>query len=242
MYRIIQAIFVAFFCTTAALAQAEGFSTKNATVTEERIEPPKSALAKGNWEYLETKKGIKLYRKEVGNKGLFAVRGEAIVDESVEKIASVLYDESRWTEWTQIASGRLLKLRSDNRKVVYQAFDLPFILSDRDVVYTFGVWKLPDGTTYISGKTEAADENVGPDTIGVRAKLIAGDWYMKPLSPKKTRVVLEVLMDPRGSLPVWFVNIVQRDYPVRALGGLQRQAAKSDIKPFLPRQLTKLTR
>ena len=73
-------------------------------------------------------------------------------------------------------------------------------------------------------------------------RLIAGDWYMKPLAPNKTRVILEVLMDPRGSLPVWFVNIVQRDYPVNALGGLRRQTAKPDIKPFLPRQLTKLTR
>lgn len=242
MYRIIQIILVAIVCTISAFAQAEGLSSKTATITKQRIEPPKSALEKGNWEYLETKKGIKLYRKKVGNKGLFAVRGELTINEPVDKVASAVYDESRWTEWTKIASGKLLKLHPDNRKTVYQAFNLPFILSNRDVIYTFGVWKLPDGTTFISGKTEAGGESTGPETVGVRMKLVAGDWYMKPIAANKTRVTLEVLMDPRGSLPVWFVNIVQRDYPVRALGGLRRQTSKSDIKPFLPRQLTKLTR
>ena len=117
MYRIIQLILVASFCVAPVFAQAEGFSTKNATVAKSRVDPPKSALEKGNWEYLETKKGIKLYRKKVGNKGLFAVRGELVVNEPVEKVASAVYDESRWTEWTQIASGRLLKLHSDTRKI-----------------------------------------------------------------------------------------------------------------------------
>ena len=35
-------------------------------------------------------------------------------------------------------------------------------------------------------------------------------------------------MDPKGSLPTWFVNLVQRDYPVDLLAALAKQARRAD--------------
>ena len=106
MTRSIQLILVVSLFASPKLAQAEGTATKSATVAKTKIKVPKSALEKGNWEYLETKKGIKLSRKKIGNRGLFAVRGELVINQPVEKVVSAVYDESRWSEWTEIASGQ----------------------------------------------------------------------------------------------------------------------------------------
>jgi hypothetical protein len=199
---------------------------------------PKSVLGKGNWEFLETKKGIRLSRKLVGKSGLFAVRGEAVVKSPIGKVATVIHDETRWTEWTNVMGAKLVKLHSDNRKTVYQSFDMPMVVSDRDVVYTYGVWEMGE-TIFISGKSGSVKGNI--QTIGVRMNLLAGDWYLTPTAKGHTRVVLEVLMDPKGYLPVWFVNVVQRDYPLNTLLGLQKQSAKAGVTSFPRTSMTKLT-
>lgn len=201
---------------------------------------PKSRLGKGNWEYLETKKDIRLSRKLVGDGGLFAVRGETVVKSPIGKVISAVYDETRWTEWTKIMGAKLLKLHSDNQKTVYQSFDMPMVLSDRDVIYTFGVWETGE-TTFISGWTNPAVVVNEPKTIGVRMNLVAGDWYLTPTKDGHTHVILEVLMDPKGILPAFFVNIAQRDYPVTTLVGLKKQAAKPGVKTFPRASLTKLS-
>jgi len=190
---------------------------------------PKTALTKGKWEYLETKEKIALSRKLIGDNGLFAVRGETIVKASIEKVAGVIYDESRWAEWTNIISAKLLERYSDNQKRVYQAFGMPVMISDRDVVYTFGVTRVGE-MVFISGHTKSTKGT--PPTIGVRMSLVGGNWYLTPAKHGHTKVVLEVLMDPKGYLPVWFVNIAQRDYPVNTLSGLRKQSLKSDVRPL----------
>jgi hypothetical protein len=60
--------------------------------------------------------------------------------------------------------------------------------------------------------------------------LVMGRWHLRPLNASRTHLVLEILMDPKGSMPSWFVNIVQRNYPVETLTRLKEQALKPDIK------------
>ena len=49
----------------------------------------------GAWEALGVEDQIQLGRKRVGAGGLFAVRGETVLNAPIEKVASVIYDESR---------------------------------------------------------------------------------------------------------------------------------------------------
>ena len=62
--------------------------------------------------------------------------------------------------------------------------------------------------------------------------LLEGRWFLRKTETGKTHLVLEILMDPKGALPTWFVNMVQRDYPVGMLKALAKQALRSDVKPF----------
>ena len=64
--------------------------------------------------------------------------------------------------------------------------------------------------------------------------LVVGRWFLRPLGPNKTDLTIEVLMDPKGYLPSWFVNIVQRDYPIDTLTALRRQTSKRNIKELSP--------
>ena len=184
----------------------------------------------GSWEPLGTEAGVALARKRIGGNGLFAVRGEAVIKAPMEKVASVIYDESRWTQWSDKTSeASLLHQGPGTMKTVYQAMDMPFVLSDRDVVYTFGYHYAQGKLSFIA---RTLPYRRSPKSIGVRMDLAEGRWFLKPTPNGDTHLVLEILMDPKGNLPTWFVNLVQRDYPVNLLDALSKQAQRSDIRPL----------
>ena len=213
------ALLVAFIYASGALA---------GPIAAWHNEPDRFGHAK--WETLGAKKGIKLARKELPASRLFAVRGEVLVPAPIAKVASVIYDETRWTEWSKTTSeAAQVSSGPNNTKTVYQAVKMPFILSDRDVVYTFGYEYVGD-TLMIIGRTLPYRNT--PRTIGVRMHLLEGRWFLKATAENQTHLVVEILMDPKGILPSWFVNIVQKDYPVGLLTNLSKQAQKADVRPL----------
>ncbi len=194
--------------------------------------PSGDPLASGFWERLGTEKGIVLKRKKLKNSKLFAVRGETTIDSPIERVTSVLCDHTRWIEWTEsMSDAKLLATGEGGEKIVYQAFDMPAIIADRDVVYAIKLIQ-KDGYIELTGRSRA--NLPSHPSVGVRMNLVLGRWFLRPLDEYRTHLVLEVLMDPKGYLPSWFVNIVQRDYPVDTLTALRRQAKKRDIKPLVP--------
>lgn len=191
-------------------------------------EPDRFGDAK--WEALGSKKGVKLARKRLPASSLFAIRGETVIAAPVEKVARAIYDETKWTKWSaNTAQALLLSSGPDTMKTVYQGMDMPFILSDRDVIYTFGYEYIGDTLVFI-GRTLPYRNS--PKSIGVRMHLLEGRWFLKRTKTNQTHLVMEILMDPKGSLPTWFVNLVQRDYPVGLLTSLARQSKRPDVQPL----------
>ena len=70
----------------------------------------------------------------------FAVRGDILIEKPVGVVAGAIYDHTRWTKWTDgLAYSKLLHQARDAKKIVYQAFDLPAVVKDRDVIYAFWI-------------------------------------------------------------------------------------------------------
>ena len=192
-------------------------------------------LGPSAWERLGEEQGIKLGRKTIPGSKLFAVRGETEIPANIDQVASVICDHTRWIEWTKSMKGsKLLKQDSESQKIVYQSFDLPFPVDDRDVVYFYTAERknVNGELVEILGKTTPESTALAPPSIGTRMHLVVGRWYLRSINPGKTHLILEILMDPKGSMPSWFVNAVQRRYPVETLSRLRDQAMKNDIKPL----------
>ena len=51
------------------------------------------------WEKIGDDDGIAVYRREVPGSPIVAFKGEGIVDQSILRVASVIVDSSRATEW-----------------------------------------------------------------------------------------------------------------------------------------------
>ena len=88
------------------------------------------------WEQLANEPTIKTWRKQVPGSPLFAFRGEAIIDASIPKIAQVLSDTSRKTEWVhKSVEAKNIRMISDLERIEYNHTSTPFPLTDRDFVF-----------------------------------------------------------------------------------------------------------
>ena len=45
-----------------------------------------------------------------------------------------------------------------------------------------------------------------------------------------TKVEVEVVTDPKGMIPSWIINLVQKSWPVKSIRNLVERASKEDIK------------
>ena len=49
------------------------------------------------------------------------------------------------------------------------------------------------------------------------------------ISPNATLVTAEIQADPKGYLPKFIVNFIQKDWPAKTLKAMEREAAADDL-------------
>ena len=102
----------------------------------------------------------------------------------------------------------------------------------RDFVYQYIFKYKPDEKMILVDVSAAKHADAPPSkTVGVRGKIIMGKYRLYPKNAgKETYVEVEYLADPKGWLPTWVVNIVQKTWPLKTLKGLRKQVNKPFVK------------
>lgn len=190
-----------------------------------------AAAASGEWEKIDEKDGIQVYRMEKEGSPLVAFKGVTVMEAPLEKILWVLADNEHKTEWIDLCSeSTVLEQRSPHDFIVYQRYTLPWYLDDRDYVYRGKAVRQADGTVRLDlASCEHAD---APDTVGVRARLIGSCYLLTPINERRTRLEVEIHTDPRGMVPDWLVNLVQKEWPLKTLKGVRDQVKKPYCKTY----------
>ena len=157
-------------------------------------------------------------------------RGTTTMPMSIERIAYVLDDTESKTKWVS-------RLKQENRlegnpfsyrSIAYQHYNLSWPVSDRDYVIE-SKWsvmkdkKLP--TVSLSIKSIVRDSV--PEIEGrVRGQLYRLVYKLEKLESNQTRVTVEIMVNPKGLLPNFMINLIQKDWPITTLRQLNIQALK----------------
>ena len=157
-------------------------------------------------------------------------RGTTTMPISIERIAYVLDDTEGKIEW-------ISRLEEENRldgnpfsyrSIAYQHYNLSWPVSDRDYVIE-SKWtvikdmKLP--TAVLSIKSIIRDDV--PEIKGrVRGQLDRLVYKLEKLESNKTKVTVEVMVNPKGLLPNFMINLIQKEWPITTLRQLNAQALK----------------
>ena len=187
-----------------------------------------SASAAGEkWEFVGKKDDIVTYRREVAGSPVIAIRGEAVVDAPILHVASVLMDTARLPQWMdRVAEARRLRATSALHYVEYERASTPFPLTDRDFAIESWV-EIDAAKKQMVLRAHSVVDPSAPVTGLVRGEVLSSTFTLTALDVRRTRVVTEVHTDPKGSIPKWMVNLVQKSWAHTTLMGLRAQVGKA---------------
>lgn len=203
--------------------------------------PQAQAPAPAAWEKIGDDEGVAVYRREVPGSPIVAFKGEGLVDASILKVASVLVDGSRATEWIDsLKEDRIVRQISETETINYDHVGTPFVMKDRDFVSSCKL-EFDPTKKMLSLRIHSVTDSAAPPTGYVRGELLHSSFVLTALDHgAKTRVVAEIHADPKGSVAKWIVNLFQKKWPHNTITHLRAQVAKPDIKehPRLKQVLT----
>ena len=182
------------------------------------------------WEKFDDEDGIAVFRREVPGSPVIALRGEGVVDAPILRVASVLVDTKRSTEWIdRLAEIRVVRKLSDDEEIHWTHIETPAIIKDRDFVFAIKL-QLDPANKKVSLNYHSVYDSGAPKTDFVRGEFKYGTFTLTSIDGgKRTRVLAEVLADPKGSVAKWIVNMVQKNWPHKTLASLRTQVAKKNI-------------
>lgn len=159
-----------------------------------------------NWILKKNENGITVYTRTVAGSDLKEVRVVNRVKSSLSGMVAILLDSKNYSDWmVGCKEARILKVMSDHEFYNYQITDLPWPLSDRDVVADFKIEQ--DANTKIVSFTKTAMPLLIPENSGlVRVQYLHARYVLKPLSSDSVLVEMEMQLNPGGSIPAWLIN------------------------------------
>lgn len=211
------AVMTHFFCTVAVVVLIVPLAP--------------SASAQGEkWELVSSKDDIVSYRREVAGSPVIAIRGEAVVDAPIARVASVLLDTARLPQWMdRLAEARRIRTQGERHYVQYSRANVPFPLTDRDFVVETWV-ETNAAKKQLLLKAHSVVDPSAPVNSLVRGEVLSSTFTLTPLDHgQRTRVVTEVHTDPKGSIPKWLVNLTQKSWAHTTIMGLRAQVRKANV-------------
>lgn len=185
------------------------------------------ALA-GGWEDLGVIDGVRTKRQSVENSPLFAFRGERVADIPLDVLIATFADPAQRKHWVDRYEEHVTLEKSDLSEVYWIHFGLPPLISDRDYVLKT-VAKIDREKGQIRVEINSTTHPKAPSGCCVRAEVKRTLYLFTALSRTKTRLMVEVHTDPKGMLPRWLVNLIQKSWPSKTLNGLVKHALKMKV-------------
>ncbi len=194
------------------------------------------------WEKIADTDGIAVFKKEFQDSPMLAFKGEGVIEAPLLRVASVLVDVSRATEWMEnLEEARILREVSLTEYIVYNHIGTPIVLKDRDFV-TLNKLEFDAEKKQFAIRVHSVEDASAPKTPYVRGELIGSSFVLTSIDGgSRTHVTAEIHADPKGSVPKWIVNLFQKGWPYHTINRLRAQSSKNDIQdhPLLKEEFLK---
>ncbi len=181
------------------------------------------------WQEVKSSDGIQIYTAKANDTPIIKVKAVALLDASLNRVVAILDDETQYSKWVPyLSEAKVLQRDSAAERLVYNVFNAPWPVRDRDFVYRLVISSHTE--TIITYVMESEISSFMPEQKGViRASLLESTYSLTMLNDNQTHVELIFHADARGRLPIWIVNIAHRSFPYDAIKGLRAQLESSEL-------------
>lgn len=184
-------------------------------------------FASENWDLKKDRDGIQIYTRKVEGSPFKQVRGVMRINARLSSLVALIRDAKACPDWADRCGESWVHEKiSDTEEYVYTLNNLPWPVSDRDVLAHVRWSQSPDNlaVTMLSSATEGLlEKNKGI----VRLTEANAQWIFTPLPSGEVEVVTLAHINPAGPLPAWVTNLLLVDAPFNTLTKL-RETVKDE--------------
>lgn len=207
---------------------------------EEAMALPKFKL-KGKWKLIKSRGHSKVYQMKVRGSRLIAMRGDTIYNAPIGKVMHLLSNVPRKVKWvSRMIQARYVEKKSPDDYIVYTRFKFPWPTSHRDFLLRTQCFYYPKEKKIIRYQYSIKDARVPPKKGVIRAVIHYSRYTLVSIANgTKTRMSAIGYGDPKGSIPSFIVNFIQRRWPMKNMKSITEQLKKPHVID-LPRVKKKL--
>ena len=184
------------------------------------------------WELVSHKEGIEIYSRSSKESVIKSLKALGVVDAPIGQVTAILRNVESASKWIPSLSERsYVENISDVEAILYDVNKMPWPVNDRELVVHHKL-SLSTNKKYLVLKFKSVEhpkKKVQKDRV--RAKFHHGSIKFIPMG-EKTKIELQLLVDPMGSIPKWLVNILQISMPFEFIDSLNKFAKKENLKPL----------
>lgn len=189
--------------------------------------------AGSGWEEISQFEQITVYRKRVPGSPVLAYRGEGVIRAPFAKVVTAIRDTPGKPKWIdRISHAEVIREISPTERIEYMRAKIPWPVSDRDFVYRSVIEVIP-AEHRLRFELKSVEDPLRPESKGVvRGIVHLTQFILTSLNGgANTHIVAEAHGDPRGEIPPFLVNALQKTFPPRSLKNLMRHLKDDPVDP-----------
>jgi len=178
------------------------------------------------WQKIRDENGIQVYSIDVPESAIVKARAVAVINAPLQNIQQRVDKLSQRPQWVPyLKHSKIIEKISPAEHIEYSLFSAPWPASNRDFVYRVQRSQQQlDNHLQLSYRMQSVTHDAMPLQPGlIRGDIFSSEYRLTPINAQQTRVELIYHADPRGWLPNWIVNIIQRAFPFRMMRNLKQQ-------------------
>ncbi len=186
-----------------------------------------AAAQTSDWELKRDLDGIQVFTRSVEGSPYKEVRSEALISGvTLNSLVALIEDAEACPNWAdKCAESYLVQRVSPTESLVYTHNDMPFPVSDRDVVAKVA-WQQDPQTLSVKMTSMAVPGTVDPMRGRVRLTNANAMWEFSPNPNGSITVVNQAHIDPGSSIPGWVTNMLLVDTPFETMKSYLAEVVK----------------
>jgi len=175
------------------------------------------------WELEKNQDGIKIFTRKTDEFPVKEFKAIVTIHTDLNTLIDILNDVENYPKWmTDCLYAKTIKQVNENERFDYATAQVPWPLSDRDMIWHFVLKMDNEKKEYIASSTSE------PDYIGKmkgfeRLKKSRGLWKFKEIE-NNVQVTYMFAGDPGVPVPNWIINMFIVDGPFKTLTNLRKLA------------------
>lgn len=170
-----------------------------------------------DWEMKKENDQIKVYTRKLEGQRFKEIRIKTKCKTSLNAIMAAFDDTAGHKNWVyKTPESYTIEKVDENTLIYYIKSDLPFPVTDRDIVIKYS-WKQDPDTKVITTVSEGMSGKVDDVDGNIRVTDFLSEYILTPQGDGWIDIEYYAKMDPAGKLPAWLVNLAVTTGPIKTM-------------------------